>query len=130
VHKLAPSCCRLIVFEQSAKSTLPTHPCVSGKRRPREVFLLRCLELQRTVRSQAVVMTNVDREDVLGWRLEKMSSQSRHSVLTVRIHRSQMALARGALMGVQTTAPPGRGPEAAAGEQLSDRRCRDLDPEP
>ncbi len=61
-----PSCRRLIVFvQQAAESISPTYPCINGKRRPRELFLLRCLELQRTVRSLAVVMMNVDREDVL-----------------------------------------------------------------
>jgi hypothetical protein len=61
-----PSCCRLIVFvQQPAKSISPTHPCINGKRRPRELFLLRCLKLPRAVRPLAVVMMNVDPEDVL-----------------------------------------------------------------
>jgi hypothetical protein len=85
VHKLAPSCCRLIIFvQQSAKSISPTHPCVSGKRRPRELFLLPCLELQRTVRSQAVVMRNVDREDVLG----VASGEDEQPVQALRAHGS------------------------------------------
>jgi hypothetical protein len=49
-------------------------------------------------------MTNLDREDARVASGEDEHS-SRHSVLTVRTHRSQMALARGALIGVQTTAP-------------------------
>jgi hypothetical protein len=46
-----------------------------------------------------------------------MSSQSRHSVRTVRIHRSQMALARGALMGVRTTRTPSVANTSSKGPQ-------------
>lgn len=40
-----------VFVQQPAKSISPMHPCVYGKRRRLEPFLLQCLKLQHTVRS-------------------------------------------------------------------------------
>jgi len=77
--------------QQPAKSISPTHPCVNGKRRPLEIFLLRCLKLQRTVRPLAVVMTNVDPEDAL----EVASGQDEQPVQALGPHRSDPSFAEG-----------------------------------
>jgi hypothetical protein len=57
-----------------------------------------------------------------------MSSQSRHSGLTVRIHRSQKALARGAFTGVRTTWSPSVANTLSKGPQnLLSRSSRHLE---
>ena len=85
-----PSCCRLVVFvQQPAKSIAPTHPGVNRKRRPLELFLLRCLKVKRTVRSLSVVMANVDPEDAL----EVAPGEDEAPVQAFRPHGSDPALA-------------------------------------
>jgi hypothetical protein len=89
--------------QQPAKSISPTYPCANGKRGTRQLLLLRCLELQRTVRSLAVVMANVSREDVL----EVVPGEDQQPIQALCSRGSdpslQMALARGALTGVRIT---------------------------
>jgi hypothetical protein len=95
-----PSCCRLILFvQQPAESISPTHRCINGKSRPFELVLLRCVKLQRAVRSLSVVMTNVDAEDAL----EVASGEYEQPVQAFRSHGSDPALAH----GVGTRRPDG-----------------------
>jgi hypothetical protein len=74
-------------------------PCVNGERRPLELFLFRCLKLQRTVRAMAVVMADVDLEDAL----EVATGEDRQPVQALGPDRSDPSLAE----GVDTRCPDG-----------------------
>jgi hypothetical protein len=117
------SCSSVVLAKETAEQITSAHPaCLVLSDDGQPGRWIRRLEPQRPVRTVAVVVLDIDSQDLFQMPRPTIRSQSRHSARTVRTHRSANAFAFGARTGVTGTSPsserntwskPGMGSHAA-----------------